>query len=125
MLNSESLARLIAAYKDDAEVIEMIADAFKAFEAYHTAVLENETFSLLWSGTLEADEYRTRRMETDRRRTTLHNSVIAHVRILNRMAEQAGLPAPYEGVVSEERPYRRQVAQAVFDCLAEIVAHRS
>ena len=70
MLNSESLARLIAAYKDDAEVIEMIADAFKAFEAYHTAVLENETFSLLWSGTLEADEYRTRRMETDRRRTT-------------------------------------------------------
>ena len=125
MLNLETVARLTEAYRDDAEALEMIADAFRAFASYHSAVLEDETFPLLRSGDMDAEEYRTRRAEVDRRRTNLHNSLLAHVRILNRMAEQAGLGPLYEGLVSEERPYRRQVADAVFALLAEILSRRS
>lgn len=124
-MNHEILVQLITASKEDAELLDMIWRAVRAFEQYHAAVLDDQIFPLIFSGALEGDAYRTRRSELDRQRTTLHNAVITNVRILNRMAEQAGLPPVYSGVVSEERPYRRQVANAVFAWISSVIDGRS
>ena len=123
-MNGESLLQLIAASKADTEILDMIWNAIQAFEQYHAAVLEDQTFPLIYSASMDGEAYRTRREELDKRRTT-HNAVITHVRILNRMAEQMELPAVYDGVVSEERPYRRQVANAVFDWISSVINKRS
>ena len=40
-------------------------------------------------------------------------------------AKAAGLPLFYEGVVSEERPYRREVANAVLEYVETVVRERS
>ena len=61
----------------------------------------------------------------DRTRTLYHNSVISNVSILNRMADKAGLDPVYDGVVSKERPYRREVANAVFEYIESIINSRS
>lgn len=124
-MNHEALIRLIAASKEDAELLDMIWSAVQAFEQYHTAVLEDQAFPLIYSGAMVGNTYRTRRSELDKHRTTLHNTVITHVRILNRMAEQAGLPPVYDGIISEDRPYRRQVANAVFGWISSIIDGRS
>lgn len=124
-MNHEALIQLIAASKEDAELLDMIWSAVQAFEQYHTAVLEDQAFPLIYSGALEGDTYRTRRAELDKHRTTLHNAVITHVRILNRMAEQTGLPPIYAGIVSEDRPYRRQIADTVFAYLSSVIDGRS
>ena len=60
----------------------------------------------------------------DKTRTRCHNAVIAQVNCLNRLAEEAGIPPLYDGVVSEERPYRRQVADAVLDFVRDSILNR-
>lgn len=73
----------------------------------------------------DGEEYRSRVMELDQRRTVRHNSVIANVSVLNRLAENAALAPVYEGVVSKERPYRRQVADAVLDYVQSVIRNRT
>lgn len=124
-MNGEALAQLIAASKEDSVLLDMIWRALQDFEAYHTAVLEDQLFPLIYSGALDGEAYRTRRAELDKRRTAMHNAVITHVRVLNRVAEQEGLPPIYDGIVSEDRPYRRQVANAVFAYIGKIIDGRS
>lgn len=41
------------------------------------------------------------------------------------MADKAGLDPVYDGVVSKERPYRREVANAVFEYIESIINSRS
>lgn len=126
MLNTEALHRLIAAYKNDPETLDFIKSCFDSFEQYHRAVLEEQLFPVIYGGaSTDGEEYRQRRTALDRSRTLLHNSVITNVSILNRMAAQAGTPPVYDGVVSEERPYRRQVADAVFATLEHVINNRS
>jgi hypothetical protein len=60
----------------------------------------------------------------DRKRTSCHNAVLANVSMLNRMAAMAGLPPVYEGVISEDQPYRRQVADAVLEYVHKIIQDR-
>ena len=55
---------------------------------------------------------------------TCHNSVIANVSIMNRLAEQAGLPPVYDGIVSEERPYRTELADAILAFVADVITNR-
>ena len=43
---------------------------------------------------------------------------------MNRMAEEASLPPLYDGVVSEERPYRRELADAVLAFVREVMINR-
>ena len=61
----------------------------------------------------------------DRSRTVAHNAVISGVKILNRMAKQADLPPVYDGIVSEARPYRREVANAVFAYIEDVIRNRT
>lgn len=57
-------------------------------------------------------------------RTTCHNAVIANVSILNRLADQAGLPPVYDGTVSEKRPYRTELADAILALVADVITNR-
>ena len=73
---------------------------------------------------MHADEYKTMVEEMDRRRTRMHNSVLASVNILNRLAASQNLAPVYAGIVSEEKPYRRDVANAVLAYVEEAIKNR-
>ena len=126
MLNREVLDKLIAYYKDDLETLDFIRMCLDSFEEYHRAVFDDQMFRIVYGvGTLDADEYKERRSAVDRTRTTHHNSVIMNVGVLNRMAAEIGLDPLYDGVVSEERPYRREVANAVFAYVETVINERT
>lgn len=124
-INNETLNGLIRHFKDDKDDLEMIVKALSVFESYHEAIYELEITRRLFScNVIDAETYRTEYANRDRTRTVNHNAVIAQVGFLNRMAEEAGLPSFYDGVVSEERPYRRELANAVLDFVREIIVNR-
>lgn len=73
---------------------------------------------------IDSATYRSEYSSRDRTRSINHNAVIAQVGFLNRLAEEAGLPPFYDGVVSEERPYRRELANAVLGFVEEVIQYR-
>ena len=124
MINHEALKQLIANPNNDSFSIELIDDCLKSFEKYHAAVYELEITRRLFADTMEAAEYRETVQRLDRMRTVCHNTLISNVGVLNRMAGNYGLPPVYDGVVSEERPYRRELANAVFEYVEQIIRTR-
>ncbi len=124
MLNRESIEKLLLLYRDDPVTLKFLGEIFDSFEEYHQAVFKEQLGRLLYAAE-DADAYRDRIVSLDRARTVHHNSVIANVGILNRLAEKNGLPPVYDGVVSEERPHRREVANAVFAWIEEIINNRT
>lgn len=73
---------------------------------------------------MDADTYREEIPALDKTRTVHHNALLTQVNILNRLAKLAGLPPFYDGVVSEERPYRREVANAVLAFVEQVILNR-
>jgi hypothetical protein len=63
-------------------------------------------------------------MAMDKRRTMCHNSVLSSINILNRLATKENLSPLYDGTVSEERPYRTEVADAVLEYIEDIIKKR-
>ena len=61
----------------------------------------------------------------DKTRTINHNALLTRVNILNRIAAEVNLPPFYDGIISEERPYRREVANAVLDYVQKIIVERA
>ncbi len=126
MLNKETVNKLIELNKNDLESLEFIRSCIDSFEVYHRAVFDDQMFQTVYGGSaMDADEYRELRSSVDRTRTVHHNGVIANVNILNRMASRAGLDPVYDGIVSEERPHRRLVADAVFEYVEDIIDNRN
>ena len=126
MLNKETIGKLIEMNHNDRDSLDFIRSCVQSFEDYHKAVFDDQMFQIVYGGgALDGDEYREGRSSVDKTRTIHHNSVISNVNILNRMANKAGLEPVYEGVVSEERPYRREVADAVFEYIESIINNRS
>ena len=126
MLNADSIDKLIAFHKSNSMMLSFIKKALDSFEEYHKAVFDEQLFPVIFgNGAMDADEYREQAMALDRKRTIRHNTVITNVGILNRMAQNAGLPPVYDGIVSEERPYRREVANAVFAYMEGIINKRT
>lgn len=123
-MNRKALDNLIQACKADSELLEIIQDALRSFEEYHTAIYSMEIRKQLLAGTVDALQYQEEIGEMDRRRTGSHNAVISNISLLNRLAEQAGLPPVYEGVISRDQPYRRQIADAVLDYVRDIILAR-
>ena len=123
-MNRKALDNLIQACKADSELLEIIQDALRSFEEYHTAIYSMEIRKQLLAGTVDALQYQEEIGEMDRRRTGSHNAVISNISLLNRLAEQAGLPPVYEGVISREQPYRRQIADAVLDYVRDVILAR-
>lgn len=124
-VNNDTLNGLIRHFKDDKDDLGMIVKAIETFEAYHQAIYRLEITRRLFScNAIDAESYRAETVERDRSRTVNHNAVIAQVGFLNRLAEEAQLPPFYDGVVSEERPYRRELANAVLEFVENVIRER-
>ncbi len=125
MLNEKTLRSLIETLGNDADILSLIDDCLASFEAYHSAVYKLETYKMLHNGNIKNGEiYRDTVMELDRARTVCHNAVIANISILNRLADMQNLPHVYEGIVSEERPHRRILAESVFEYVEKVIKNR-
>lgn len=123
--HAATIMSLLSVYAGDAEITELILDALDAFEKYHQAIYTLEIRRRLHdSGGMDAETYREEIPRLDQIRTSRHNAVISNVRMLNRLAEQQGLPLFYDGVVSEERPYRTLLAEDVLLYVREIIVNR-
>lgn len=125
MFNAKTLEKLIEIYRGDQEELDFIFECLDSFERYHRAVFDDQFVRIVYSGADERSDYAERRVEADMKRTRCHNAVIMNVGILNRMAAEKGLDPVYDGVVSEDRPFRREVADAVFGYLDSVFAHRN
>ena len=124
-VNNETLNGLIRHFKDDKDDLDMMVKSIEAFESYHQAIYQSELTRRLFScDAIDSETYRSEYSSRDRTRSVNHNAVIAQVGFLNRLAEEAGLPLFYDGVVSEERPYRRELANAVLAFVEEVIQHR-
>lgn len=124
-VNADTLKQLLAHYHDDQDMIDTILDALESFEQYHAAIYALEIRRKLYAaGAMDSETYREEIPARDKTRTVHHNAVLTQVNILNRMAGMAGLPPFYDGVVSEERPYRREVANAVLAFVEQVILNR-
>lgn len=124
-INTKALSQLIQQSKEDPELLEYIHKALMSFADYHSAVIAEQIYPVIYGGSIDPDTYRNERAALDKRRTSLHNAMLANVNLLNRMCSAAGITPVYDGVVSEDRPYRRYVADAVFDYLTHVIDSRS
>ena len=124
-MNLEALDALIAHYQDDPDTLDMITTLLDDFEKYHSAVYDEQMLLIVHGGRMDSETYREQMQALDRSRTVAHNAVISGVKILNRMAKQAELPPVYDGIVSEARPYRREVANAVFAYIEDVIRSRA
>ena len=124
MLNSETINRLIQIYSDDSMVMDTIENTIMEFEEYHYAIYKLEHFMRFKDKDMDPAEYRDKVTELDNNRTRKHNSILTGMKIINRLAEQNNLSLVYDGVVSEERPYRREVANSVLDYVEDVIKNR-
>ena len=121
----DALQKIIQHYKEDKETIEVIYDILKGFEEYHMKIYEMEIKMRLFSyDTLGREDYQYMVKELDKMRTMQHNSILSGVNILNRLAANAELESVYDDIVSEERPYRREVANAVLAYVEDVIKNR-
>ena len=124
-LNAQALEKLIQNNKDDKDILDMIFGVIKSFEEYHHSIIDMETkLKIYSSGTLEREEYQDMVKKLDNRRTMCHNSVLTGMSVINRIAEKQNIEPIYSGTISEERPYRREVANAVLDYIQTIIENR-
>ena len=124
-INNETITKLITACQEDKDMLDILYSSLKSFEEYHSVIFDMEMWMKVFSyKSIDKEEYQSKVTDMDRRRTMCHNSVLSSVNILNRLAAKENLPLVYDGVVSEERPYRREVANAVLEYVENIVKNR-
>ena len=124
MLCEETIAKLISIYKDDDKILKTIEQSITSFEEYHSAIFKMELWMKVFSNTVSGSEYQENVSLMDKSRATNHNSVLGNVNLLNRLANMNNLPPVYDGIVSHDRPYRREVANAVLEYVEKIVKNR-
>lgn len=124
-INKSAIEELISRYSGDKEMLDIIFNALSEFEQYHSRIYEMETrLKVYKSKCVSSEDYVDMRETLDKSRTSQHNMVIMNVGMLNRFATKENIPLIYEGVVSEERPYRRELANAVLDYVEDIIKNR-
>ena len=124
-LNTETISKLVSLYREDREILDIIFDALKTFEEYHLAIYNMETQLRVYSyDSMDTEDYKDLIQELDGKRTRCHNAVLTSVNMLNRIADKEGFPLIYEGIVSEKRPYRREVANAVLEYVEDVIKNR-
>lgn len=126
MFNKEGLDALIIAYKGDKYRLKLINSSLRSFAEYHKAVCELEFYKkVFFSVGGGDDDYKQQVEYLDSSRTRYHDNLLSSIEVLNRMAEKAGTPLVYTGIVSKEQPYRRMIADEVFAFVEELVKNRS
>ena len=125
MINKESLKKLIQMVQGDDEIIEFIQGCLKSFYEYHHAIYDMETSLMLHNfKKMEQEEMQSFYSKMDWNRRSKHNMVISSVNMLNRLTEKYGILPFYEGTVSEEKPYRREIADAVLAYIEIVIKER-
>ena len=124
-INGDTIDMLIKNYRDDQEILSMVSEALQSFEKYHQSIYQLEIQRKMYAmGAMDMETYREVIPELDQVRTRTHNSLIGEVKLLNRLAELEKLPPVYEGEVSEERPMRTMIADAVLEYVRQIILDR-
>ena len=124
-INYDTLNQLISIHKDDPMMTEVITDALESFEKYHQAIYRLEIRRKLYAcGAMDAETYRSVIPEMDDMRTKCHNNVLAQVNLLNRLAQGDGLAPFYDGEISEEKPIRTWVADAILEFVRQTIDDR-
>ena len=124
-INTDTILKLSSLYAEDTEFLDILYGSLKSFEEYHSAIYDMESWMKIYSyKSVDKEEYQSKVTEMDRRRTMCHNSVLSSVNILNRLATKENLPLVYEGTVSNERPYRIDVANAVLEYVDNVIINR-
>ena len=122
---AETLRELVTYFRDDRETLSDIENALLAFEGYHQAIYQMEiSRRFTASADADAEAYRETVQRLDKSRTIAHNAVLTQVKLINRIAAEANLPPFYDGTVSEERPFRREVADAVLAFVRQVIVER-
>lgn len=124
---TETIDRLIEICNGNGDEFlqETLCEALESFEAYHMAIYTMETKRRVYSAqSMDRQAYQDMVERLDKDRTRHHNSVLANVNLLNRMAAAENLKPVYDGIVSEERPYRREVANAVLAYVEDVIKKR-
>ena len=75
-------------------------------------------------GAMSSEAYRSMIPELDSVRSKNHNAMLSEVNLLNRLARQNNLPLFYDGEVSEEKPIRTWVADAVLEYVQQVIDDR-
>ena len=123
--NTQALEKIIQNNRDDKDTLDIILRVLKSFEEYHSRIVEMELMLQIYSsGVLDREDYQNMVMELDKRRTMSHDSVLTGINVLNRIAEKQSIEQIYSGTVCKERPYRREVADAVLDYIQTIIDDR-
>lgn len=123
--SAQTFHALMDRAQDDPELLEFFSGCLDKFRAYQEAILEMEGWMKLYRPeTLGAQAYQDRREALDKARSRCHDAVLAAISALNRMAAAEGLEPVYDGTVSEDAPYRRQVADGVLGYLRALVESR-
>jgi hypothetical protein len=124
-INNETITKLITTCQEDKDMLDILYSSLKSFEEYHSVIFDMETWMKVFSyKSIDKEEYQSKVTDMDIRRTMCHNSVLSSVNILNRLATKENFPLVYDGIVSEERPYRREVANAVLEYVENIIKNR-
>ena len=124
-INYETIIKLISTFHEDKDMLDIIYSSLKSFEEYHSVIYDMESWMKIYSyKSVDKEEYQSKVTEMDRRRTMCHNSALSSVNILNRIETKENLPLVYEGIVSEERPYRREVANAILEYVENVIKMR-
>ena len=121
MINEETISSLLKIYKDDEKILNTIERCLISFEEYQLEIC----MKIFSNGNVDKDNYKIKIEELDKSRTTYHNALLGNVNVLNRLAEKNTLPPFYDGKVSQDRPYRREVANGVLQYVEKIVENRS
>lgn len=124
MICKETIEKLLEIYRDDDKILKIIERSITSFEEYHNEIFKMELWIKVYARSVTSDEYKENVSVLDKARTMSHNSVLGNVNLLNRLAEKNQLAPVYDGIVSHEQPYRREVANAVLEYVENIIKNR-
>lgn len=124
MLCNGTIIKLIEIYRDNTKVIKSIERCIMSFEEYHSSIYKMETWMKIYGNNSSKEEHKDTIANLDKSRTLQHNAFLGNVNLLNRLAEKNKLPLVYDGIISHERPYRREVANSVLEYIDFTINNR-
>lgn len=124
MLCNSTIIKLIEIHRDNTKVIKSIERCIMSFEEYHSSIYKMETWMKIYGNNSSKEEHKDTIANLDKSRTLQHNALLGNVNLLNRLAEKNKLPLVYDGIISHERPYRREVANSVLEYIDFTINNR-